>query len=117
MLTAIVALCVLAAVSWRLPAIWRTGAVSPSGKPPRSWSWGLDWWHAYARFVPTGCLFLLFTALTFLFGGVVSEAFLAGAAGCGILSATVFAFNWPRVLVPPPRRSDQGLLRLRRRRS
>lgn len=61
---------------------------------------------------PDACLFLLLGSLSFLFGGVVSGVLLAGAAGCLALSVAIVAVNRPRFLVPPPRRSDQGLIRL-----
>lgn len=42
-------------------------------------------------------------------------AVLVLALGSACLAATTFLFNWPKALVPPPRRADPSYVRLGRR--
>lgn len=98
---------------WRDDERWRT--------PPSFWISGLAQWYGAIRatlaaLLALSSIFLLAPVFALFEEGTTAFALLvlgftcAGFAFLG-LSATTFLFNWPRFLVPPPRRQDRAAVR------
>ena len=106
---------VLACVIWFLPRVWRTGRVNASGRPPRWWPYGEAGWLGYARVLPVcGVVAVLAVGEQFTTGELDRLVLWSLSAFAG-LAVLILLVNRPRLLVPPLRRGDAGLIPVRRR--
>ncbi len=89
--------------------------------PPSFWVSGRGQWNAFVRATPSAILALtcaLSLAPVFAFLEEGTGAFglfllplLAGALGGLAAMFTTYLFNFPKLLVPPPRRGDPSVVR------
>ena len=115
----------------RLPRLWRDEA--PGLKHmPEGWPWGPPGWRAFVRAVPSATIFGIGTIITIPIliaapeqsGGTFTRSLgvilpFVVVFVLGVLAMLGTAlFNWPKALVPPHLRDQQGaaseLLRARR---
>lgn len=88
---------------------WNAPSDHWSGRMPPYWIWGDSWWRGLrrARLPVTAGVLGLAT------GGIVPSLMLSlGLAAFAValpLAITTFLFNWPKVIVPPAFRSEEGV--------
>ena len=88
---------------------WHEGEDHPSNRMPPYWGWGDSWWRGFRRArVPLLVMGLGLLAAT-AFPTLTIPVGLATLFVLMPLSASVFLFNWPKAIVPPPFRSERGV--------
>jgi hypothetical protein len=106
-------LVVLAIVIVQTPRVWRTGQMNATGRRPDWWPYGEVGWLAWARVYPTTGVVVSLGCLSFLFGGTIGRVLLGGCVAAAFVCVSIVLFNRPRLLVPPPRRGDPGVIAFR----
>lgn len=113
----------IAGATARLPSIWKSGGRNAASGFKSWWPYSSAALGGWLRAMPTGILGGWCFVVT-LVGLLVAVYFdewrapaetvatlgLLGMFGCLVLVASVILFNRPRLLVPPSRRSDAGLV-------
>lgn len=118
-------LVVLMLLAFRaLPSIWRGEHSYLNEDMPSYWVWGQQLWLGSVRSSPALVVLMSLAVVglpIFLLGAEIAGGVLLGGAPALIfvVLAVITLFNQPKVIVPPPFRSQQGALStwLRRRRA
>jgi hypothetical protein len=86
---------------------------------PSYWPWSTDIWFGFRRVTLPGELFFIALTASVAFPGMEIPLAIFVAAVLLPLSLTIFLFNWPRALVPPALRQQDGVFvsYLKRRRA
>jgi hypothetical protein len=109
----LIAFCVPAVFGLR--NVWRGKTSFPSASAVVFWRVSEETWRALGR-AGVLAIYLGFSmGLILVVPPLRIQAFgIASFAVAFGLTATIALFNWPKVLVPPPYRSDAGLIRVKR---
>lgn len=89
---------------------WNAPPEHWSHEKPAYWLWGESWWRGYRRLLLPAGIGAFSLAIAGTFPSVAVYVGTAGLAFAIPLMLTTFFLNWPKLLVPPAFRNDQGVL-------